>query len=168
MAKHSNSEARSATSPVGPKLHSGGCHCGAVRYQVTIDTQQGGRCNCSICNKVAQLGGTVVPDAFRLVAGAESISRYVWGSQVGSRAFCKLCGVHCFGEGHLKELGGDFVSINYNTLDDVDPSQVRVVYWDGRHDNWEAGPRSTPWPIFTQPAPAQDEPVPVEHAAPAA
>jgi hypothetical protein len=55
--------------------------------------------------------------------------------------------VHCFGSGHLAELGGDFVSINYNTLDDVDPLDVKVSYWDGRHDNWQAGARDNPWRI---------------------
>ena len=165
MAKHSNSE---SNAHAGPQLHSGGCHCGAVRYQVTIDTRQGSRCNCSICNKVSQLGGIVVPDAFQLLSGAESVSKYAWGSKVGQRAFCKQCGIHCFGEGHLAELGGDFVSINYNTLDDVDPSEVKVVYWDGRHDNWQAGTRATPWPVFREPAPSDDEAASAEYAAPAA
>ena len=36
------------------------------------------------------------------------------------RYFCKHCGIHCFGRGHLEVLGGDYVSINLNTLDDVD------------------------------------------------
>jgi hypothetical protein len=129
------------------KLHSGGCHCGAVRYEVSIDATQGGRCNCSICTKVAQLGGMVKPDAFRLVSSKECISAYVWGGKISTRHFCKLCGVHCFGSGHLAELGGDFVSVNLNTLDDVDPSEVNVINWDGRHNNWQAGPRATPWPI---------------------
>ncbi len=44
-------------------------------------------------------------------------------------------------------LGGDFVSVNVNTLDDHDPSTTAVTYWDGRHDNWQAGARPTPWPI---------------------
>jgi hypothetical protein len=128
-------------------LHRGGCHCGAIRYEVTIDARNGSRCNCSICHKVAQLGGIVVPDAFKLTAGAESITKYSWGAKCGTRSFCKHCGIHCFGDGHLKELGGDFVSINYNSLDDVDPLDVNVAYWDGRHDNWQAGTRTTPWRI---------------------
>jgi hypothetical protein len=57
------------------------------------------------------------------------------------------CGVHCFGRGHLVELGGDYVSVNLNCLDDVDPNQLSVVYWDGRHNNWIAGQRPAPWPI---------------------
>lgn len=37
--------------------------------------------------------------------------------------------------------------VNVACLDDVDPSEVSVRYWDGRHDAWDAGARSTPWPI---------------------
>jgi hypothetical protein len=131
----------------GPQLHTGGCHCGAVRYEVMIDAGRGGRCNCSICTKVSQLGGMVKPDAFRLLAGSELISVYQWGQATSRRSFCRQCGVHCFGNGHLAELGGAFVSVNLNTLDTVDPAQVNVIYWDGRHDNWHAGPSNRPWPI---------------------
>jgi hypothetical protein len=41
-----------------------------------------------------------------------------------------------------------YVSINFLDLDDVDPANVRVTYWDGRHDNWQGGARPNPWPIF--------------------
>ncbi len=143
MAKH--------TSSVAPlnhvKCHSGGCHCGAVRFEVSVDASHGSRCNCSICNKVAQLGAIVKPESFTLLAGADSITEYAWGMKIGRRSFCKHCGVHCFGRGHLAQLGGDYVSVNFNALDDVDPLNVTVTHWDGRHDNWQAGPRSTPWPI---------------------
>ena len=63
------------------------------------------------------------------------------------RFFCRTCGVHCFGKGHLEQLGGDYVSVNLNCLDDADIGQAKVTYWDGRHDNWQAGMRDTPWPI---------------------
>ena len=134
-----------------PALYTGGCHCGAVRFRAELDPTQGSRCNCSICNKVSQLGAMVKPAAFELLAGRESISEYAFGHRVSIRSFCKHCGVHCFGAGHLAELGGDFVSVNLNTLDEVDPVDVRVVYWDGRHDNWHAGPRQQPWRIHTPP-----------------
>src|SRR5579859_6078065 len=129
------------------KKHVGGCHCGAVRYEVHVDAAAGSRCNCSICTKTAAVGGIMKPEAFALVSGAESLSEYVWGHKVSRRFFCKHCGIHCFARGHLKELGGDYVSVNFNTLDDFDPAAAKVVYWDGRHDNWYAGARSTPWPI---------------------
>ena len=42
--------------------------------------------------------------------------------------------------------GGEFVSISLNTLDDHDLGTTELGYWDGRHDNWQAGMRPTPWP----------------------
>jgi hypothetical protein len=131
----------------------GGCHCGAVRFQVDIDLTKGvGRCNCSICTKVGVTGGIVKPAAFTLVSGQASLSEYVWGAKISTRRFCKHCGVHVYGEGHLEAIGGDYVSVNLNCLDDVDPNALAVVYWDGRHDNWQAGPRDRPWPIFPDPS----------------
>jgi hypothetical protein len=103
--------------------------------------------------KIAQTGVIVKPSAFRLLAGEESLGRYAWGMKVSTRHFCKYCGVHCFGAGHLEELGGDFVSPNLNCLDAFDVNELALVHWDGRHDNWMAGPRSTPWPL--EPAPLE-------------
>lgn len=130
------------------KKHPGSCHCGAVRFEVELDESKGGsRCNCSICTKINMTGTVVKPDAFTLLAGQDSLSEYVWGGRTGTRFFCKHCGVHCFGRGYLEQLGGDYVSVSLNAVDDVDTSKVNVIYWDGRHDNWEAGPRNAPWPI---------------------
>jgi hypothetical protein len=127
--------------------HAGSCHCGAVRYTVDLEGARLSRCNCTICTKLATTGGLVKPSAFELVSGEESLLFYEWGGRVAKRYFCKTCGVHLFGKGHLDVLGGDFVSVNCNTLDDLDPSALKVVYWDGRHDNWQAGSRDAPWPI---------------------
>ena len=90
------------------------------------------------------------PAGFRLLSDESALGQYVWGAKVSTRYFCKHCGVHCFGRGHLAELGGDFVSINANTLDDFDPNTVPFVHWDGRHDNWHAGPRDVPWPVSAE------------------
>ena len=130
------------------KTYGGSCHCGAVRYEVRMDLAAGiSRCNCTICTKTAVTGGIVQPSAFRLLAGEKELGRYVWASKISTRFFCRNCGVHCYGSGHLAEVGGDFISVNVNTLDDVELSALAPVYWDGRHDNWQAGPRDTPWPI---------------------
>jgi hypothetical protein len=138
---------RSTESPV-TKTHTGACHCGAVRFEVAFDLAAGGsRCNCTICTKLSVTGGMVKPHAFKLLAGEDNLGSYEWGAKMSRRFFCKTCGVYCFGRGHLDVLGGDFVSVNLNALDGVDLDDLKVVYWDGRHDNWQAGPRSTPYPI---------------------
>ena len=131
------------------KSYAGSCHCGAVRFEVDIDLGENiSRCNCSICTKTAVTGGVVKPDAFRLVSGEGQLSTYEWASKMSKRFFCKDCGIHCFGRGHLAELGGDFVSVNVNTLEKVELNDLKIVHWDGRHNNWEAGPRETPWPMY--------------------
>ena len=133
----------------GAKKHAGSCHCGAIRFEVELDAGAGGsRCNCSVCTKVGQTSAVVKPGALALLSGAEGLGEYAWGGKTATRYFCKQCGVHCFLRGHLAELGGDYVSVHLNALDDLDVIDRNIVYWDGRHDNWEAGTRDTPWPIF--------------------
>jgi hypothetical protein len=125
----------------------GSCHCGAVRFEAAVDLSEGtSGCNCTVCTKLGARGGIVKPDAFALLAGEDSLTSYEWGAKISKRFFCKRCGIYCFARGHLAQLGGDYVSINYNTLDDVDVGQLKVGYWDGRHNNWQAGMRPTPWP----------------------
>jgi hypothetical protein len=131
------------------KKHPGSCHCGAVRFEVELAPGTGGsRCNCSICTKLAMTSAIVKPAAFALLSGEEGLGRYEFGGKTAQRYFCKQCGVHCFGRGYLEQVGGDYVSVNLSCLDDVDVTTLAMVYWDGRHNNWEAGPRPTPWPIF--------------------
>ena len=137
----------SSTPKASPRKHTGACHCGAVRYEVVIDATAGSRCNCSVCTKTSVMGGAVKPDAFKLLSGEEDLSVYEWGAKISRRFFCKHCGVHCFARGNLPQLGGAYVSVNYNCLDGVELSDLNVIYWDGRHNNWQAGPRDRPWPI---------------------
>lgn len=131
------------------QIHRGSCHCGAVRYEAELDLQQSSKCNCSVCTKINPTGSFAKPESFRVLAGEEGLGAYAWGAKISTRYFCKQCGVHCFGRGHLAELGGDFVSVNAQTLDDIDPNTLTSVHWDGRHDNWHAGPREQPWPMFS-------------------
>jgi hypothetical protein len=138
----------SATPNPTPTRHTGGCHCGQVRFEVDLDLAAGGSmCNCTVCTKIAQVGAIVKPAAFRQTAGEDSLSTYEWGGKISQRKFCKHCGVHCFGFGHLDVLGGDYVSINLNSLDDFDRGTIKITYWDGRHNNWQGGMRETPWPV---------------------
>jgi hypothetical protein len=129
----------------------GSCHCGAARFEVELDVSRGGtRCNCSVCTKLGPTGSIVKPEAFRLLTPEADLGAYAWGARISKRFFCKTCGVYLFGSGHLDAIGGDFVSVNLNAIDGVDVATLPVVYWDGRHDNWAAGPRKEPWPIDAQ------------------
>jgi len=136
------------TNSEATKTYTGGCHCGAVRFEADLDLSNGGTmCNCTICAKLGGVTTVVKPSAFRLLAGEDSLSSYTWATPTSQRRFCKRCGVQCFSKGHVEELGGDFVSVTLNALDDFDRSTIKVRHWDGLHNNWQAGMRDTPWPV---------------------
>lgn len=133
----------------GLMKHLGSCHCGNVRFEVELDIAQGAmRCNCSVCAKIAATTVIVKPAAFKLLSSEAALGTYEWGARVSKRYFCPQCGVHCFGRGHLEEVGGDYVSVNLNCLDHVDVATLKILHWDGRHNNWAGGLRPEPWPVF--------------------
>ena len=124
----------------------GSCHCKAARFEIDLDLGgKASRCNCTICTKTMATGASTKPDKLRVLTPRSELSTYTM-SPVATRYFCPKCGIHLFGEGDLPEMGGAFVSVNLNTLDDLDVGQLEITHWDGRHDNWQAGMRATPWP----------------------
>ncbi|WP_414475276.1 GFA family protein [Microvirga sp. M2] len=129
------------------KTYRGSCHCKAVTFEVDIDLAGGtGRCNCSICMKTRNWNAIVKPAAFRLRCWPEDVAEYSFGTGVGKYKFCKVCGVHSFSTGNIPEIGGDFVSVRVNCLDDVPEDELAaapVNFADGRNDNWRESPKFT-------------------------
>ena len=129
------------------KTYTGGCHCGAVRYEAEIDLSAGTfKCNCSICTKLRNWITMVKPDAFRLLTGEGELSDYQFGAGNLHHLFCRHCGVHSFGWGILSDLGGKVYAVNVNCLDDAAVEELvnaPVTCIDGRNDNWQAPPAET-------------------------
>lgn len=129
------------------RTYRGGCHCGDVRFEADIDLAAGtGRCNCSFCTKTRSWNVVLKPEAFRLLAGEDALSDYGFGSFQAHHLFCRRCGVHAFGRGHIEQIGGDFVSVQVACLDDASPEDLLsgpIGFADGRNDAWWETPAET-------------------------
>jgi hypothetical protein len=113
--------------------HQGGCHCGAVRYQVEIDTEVDAiTCNCSMCGRSGTLLQFVPESAFKLEQGEANLTDYLFNKHAIHHLFCNKCGIKPFARGGGKH--GPMVAINMRTLDDVDTFEVaaKAKQFDGK------------------------------------
>src|ERR1700753_3673451 len=77
--------------------HSGGCHCGAVAYEVDAPAKiVAVDCNCSICRMSGFLHLIVPRSRFRLLTGADQLSEYKFNTGAARHLFCSHCGVKSF------------------------------------------------------------------------
>ena len=115
------------------KTYTGGCHCGAVRFEVQLDGDPVYDCNCSICTKKGFLHVMVAPERFALLAGAGALSEYRFNTGVARHTFCATCGIHPF---YTPRSHPDQIDVNVRCLDDVDLAEFPTLPFDGRR--WEA------------------------------
>ncbi len=110
----------------------GGCHCGAVRYEVLApDEIEAKECNCSICRKSGYLHLMVNAERFRLTKGADKITTYTFNTGTAKHHFCSVCGIKSF---YVPRSNPDGFSINVRCLD-VALRVTRTIVFDG--DHWE-------------------------------
>ena len=112
-------------------LHSGGCHCGKVRYDVKIATDSAMACNCSMCGKKGTLLQFADEPSFHLKSGEDNLTDYQFNKKVLHHLFCKTCGVTSFARGKGKD-GTPMVAINLRCIDDVDVEKLKVNHFDGK------------------------------------
>jgi hypothetical protein len=129
------------------KLHHGGCHCGAVRFECQLDPTEGtSRCNCSMCAKGRFWKAIARKEDFRILQGESQLSDYQFGSKNIHHLFCRQCGIKPFGRGDMEALGGTFYAVNVACLDGAAPEEMAagpIQYQDGHHNAWGKAPAET-------------------------
>jgi hypothetical protein len=113
------------------RKHAGGCHCGAVRYEVETDLGKVVSCNCSLCQKRGSVLAFVPLSQFNLLSGENAVTDYQFNKKIIHHFFCGICGVGPFARG-VAPGGAEMVAINVRCLDDVDIETLEITPFDGK------------------------------------
>ena len=123
--------------------YEGGCHCGAVRYEVAGEPQHVALCHCSDCRKSA--GAPMVAwaafaeDEFKLVQGELTTFN---SSGTALRGFCPKCGTG-ISYRNAEYLPG-IVDIQSATLDDPDSLPAGCHIQTAERIGWMAEAHNLP------------------------
>lgn len=119
-------------------MASGGCHCGAVRYETSGETLHHAICHCEDCRKAsgAPMVGWIAynMDGVQVTQGAPKIRH---SAEHARRHFCADCGTGLFYTNE-KFLPG-IIDVQSATLDDPDalPPGAHIQY--AEHLRWIEG-----------------------------
>lgn len=92
----------------------GGCQCGAVRYRVTLATEEAYLCHCRMCQKAT---GGFAASFFNVAQSAmtwESGPDWYQSSPIAKRPFCRQCGTPL----GFQFLEGPNCDVTVGSLDD--------------------------------------------------
>jgi len=113
--------------------HSGGCHCGRVRFEVLapahLDVTD---CNCSMCSKTGYLHLIVPKVQFKLRQGELELTEYTFNTGVAKHFFCAVCGIKSF---YIPRSHPDGISVNVRCLDAGTLTGVTTKPFNGQE--WE-------------------------------
>lgn len=115
-----------------PITYQGGCHCGAVRFQVIVNKHEAIDCNCSICRKKGFLHLIVPPENFTLLSGEDILITYTFNTNTARHLFCRICGIHPF---YRPRSHPNSIDVNVRCLDGNVISNFAIELFDGA--NWE-------------------------------
>jgi hypothetical protein len=102
----------------------GGCHCGAVRYQILApDAVEATACTCSICRMTGYLHLIVPKERFRLLQGEDKLTTYTFNTRTAQHRFCSVCGIKSFYVPNIRCLDQGAVRV------------TKITSFDGTH--WE-------------------------------
>jgi hypothetical protein len=120
--------------PAAALWHTGSCHCGRVRLEVSappdLDLLE---CNCSMCARSGYLHLIVGAGEFRLLSGADDLVEYTFGTGVAKHRFCGHCGVKSY---YVPRSHPDGYSVNARCLDPAKIKSMAIRPFHGR--DWEA------------------------------
>lgn len=117
-----------------PLTLNGSCHCGAVKFTVTLTEgfASARRCTCSICRMRGAVAVTSTPDAFQITQGEDKLGTYRFNTGTAEHHFCSKCGIYTH---HKRRSNPNQLGVNAACLEGVSPFDFHeLVVFDGdRH-----------------------------------
>jgi len=113
------------------RTYIGGCQCGAVRYEATLELGEVIACNCSRCGRLGSLLAFLPKSNFKLVSGEGAMTEYQFNRHNIHHLFCSTCGIQSFARGKRPD-GTEMIAINARCVDDIDLDRLTVKKIDGR------------------------------------
>jgi hypothetical protein len=113
--------------------YEGGCHCGAVRFRVTLvkGLRKVLRCNCSMCRMRGAVVALAPLDGLEIVRGQDALGHYQFNTGVAHHYFCSKCGIYTH---HQRRANPEQYAVNVACLDGVSPFDFdEVPVYDGVH-----------------------------------
>jgi hypothetical protein len=111
--------------------HRGGCHCGAVAFEVDAPADlEVLECNCSICTMTGFLHLIVPAKRFRLQRGDDALVSYTFNTAVARHLFCRQCGVKSF---YVPRSNPDGYSVNARCLQGESIRSMTVLPFDDKN-----------------------------------
>ncbi|MBU1691794.1 MAG: GFA family protein [Gammaproteobacteria bacterium] len=115
----------------------GGCLCGAVRFEIDGPIRNIVYCHCSQCRKAQgsafATNGIVRASGFRITAGEDVLTGYV-STPGQTKFFCKICGSPILSK---SESRPDDVRVRLGTIDsDIEERPVAHIFATSKA-NWE-------------------------------
>lgn len=117
---------------------SGGCHCGAVRYEATGEPGFAAHCQCTDCRKFsgsAHKSFMMMPAEGMSVTGQPSVYDYAAGSgAIITHHFCPACGAGLFSK-HAGAAGAVFLYAS--ALDDPERFRPTMAVYTRSGPSWD-------------------------------
>lgn len=125
-------------------MSTGGCLCGAVRFEISAPIQHIVYCHCSQCRKAQgsafATNGIVSASGFRLLSGADDLTGFE-SSPGQTKYFCKTCGSPILSRTASKP---DQVRVRLGTIDSDIVERPEAHIFVTSKANWETIPGDLP------------------------
>jgi hypothetical protein len=115
----------------------GGCLCGAVRFESTAPPLVTRVCWCRLCQYLGAGSGTVnacfKTEGFTVRGTTSDYSNIADSGNVMHRSFCPTCGTPLFSSAEIRP---HLIFVRAGTLDDPELARPAMTIWTGQAPSW--------------------------------